>query len=85
MLKKILSDKINVTKMHSFSFCDLPNHQSFTFNSRFLYELKLDIRLTKSVWDCPFSIPFHFYESLYFCSAKNMNLLTLRRHNSFQN
>ena len=57
--------------MHSFFFSDLPNHHSFTINSRFLYELKHDIRLTKSVLDCPFSIPFHFYENLYFCSTKN--------------
>ena len=33
----------------------------------------------------PVSISFHFYESLYFCSTKCMDSLTLKHHNSFQN
>ena len=37
------------------------------------------------MWDSPFSIPSRFYQSLYFCSTKSMNYLTLKRHNSFQN
>ena len=37
------------------------------------------------MWDFPFSIPFRFYESLYFSSVKLMDSLTLKRHNSFQN
>ena len=30
-------------------------------------------------------IPFRFYQSLYFCSTKYVDSLTLNRHNSFQN
>ena len=37
------------------------------------------------MWDFPFSIPFHFFESLYFSSVKWIDSLTLKRHNSFQN
>ena len=29
-------------------------------------------------------IPCRFYQSLYFCSTKGMDSLTLKRHNSFQ-
>ena len=35
------------------------------------------------MWDIPFSIPLCFYLSLYFCSTKRMESLTLNRHNSF--
>ena len=35
--------------------------------------------------DFPFLIPFRFYQSLFFCSRKNMDPLTLECHNSFQN
>ena len=39
-----------------------PTHCSFTFHSRFLYEVKLKVGLSKNcVWDFPFSILFHFY------------------------
>ena len=37
----------------------------------------------KLMWDFPFLIPFS--SSLYFCSSKCMDSLTLERHNSFQN
>ena len=40
MLKKLSSDKINVTKNALFFLSHAPIHHSFTFNSRFLYELK---------------------------------------------
>ena len=33
--------------------------------------------LSKSVWDFPFSIPFHFHSGLSFYSAKSMDFLTL--------
>ena len=33
----------------------------------------------------PFSIPSRFYQSLYFCSTKRTDSLTLKRHYSFQN
>ena len=35
--------------------------------------------------DFPFSIPFRFYQNLYYCSTKCMDSLNLKRHNSFQN
>ena len=31
------------------------------------------------------SIPFRFYQNLYFCSTKFMDSLNLKHHNSFQN
>ena len=49
MLKKILSDKINVTKNALFLLSRAPTHHSFTFNLRFLYELKHKVRGSKSV------------------------------------
>ena len=49
MLKKLPSDKINVTKNALFFLSLGPNHQSFTFNMRFLYELKHMVRLSKSM------------------------------------
>ena len=49
MLKKIPSDKIKGTKMPSFFLSRAPTHHSFTFNLRFLYELKHKVRLSKTV------------------------------------
>ena len=63
----------------------VPTHCSFTFHSRFLYELKLKVRLSENfVWDFPFFI-VSFLLSLYFCSRKSMDSLILKRHNSSQN
>ena len=69
MLKKNPSDKINGTKNALFFLSRAPTHQSFTFNLRFLYELKHKVRLSKTVFGFihgsfmvyPFSIPFRFY------------------------
>ena len=49
MLKKSLSDKINGTKNAFFFLSRVPTHYSFTFNLRFLYELKHKVRLSKNV------------------------------------
>ena len=49
MLKKIPSDKINGTKNALFFLSRAPTHHSFTFNLRFLYELKHKVRLYKTV------------------------------------
>ena len=58
----------------------------FFLETYFIEYLKyLQYLQTKRVWDFPFSIPFRFYYSLYFCSIKCMDTLTLKRHNSFQN
>ena len=69
-------DKINSTKNALFFLSQAPTHHSFTFNLRFLYELKHKVRLSKSL----------YFKVLYFCSTKCMDSLTLKHHNnSFQN
>ena len=60
MLKKIPSDKINGTKYVLLFLPRNPTHHSFTFDLRFLYELKHKVRLSKTV--CAI---FHFR----FCSV----------------
>ena len=45
MLEKFCLDKINVAKMHNFFLLKAQTHHSFTFNSRFLYELKYKVHL----------------------------------------
>ena len=60
MLKKILSDKINGTKNALFFLSRAPTHHCFTFNLRFLYEVKHKVRLSKTVRGI-----FHFR----FCSV----------------
>ena len=49
MLKKISSDEINGTKNALFFLSRAPTHHSFTFNLRFIYELKHKVRLSKTV------------------------------------
>ena len=50
MLKNISLDKINnVTKNALFFLSRDPTHQSFTFNSRFSYQLKHKVHLSKKV------------------------------------
>ena len=49
MLKKFPSEKINSTKNTLFFLSRAPTHHSFTFNLRFLYELKRKVRLFKTV------------------------------------
>ena len=48
ILKKFPSDKINGTKNALFFLSRAPTHHSFTFNLRFLYELKHKVRLSKT-------------------------------------
>ena len=47
MLKKIPSNKINGTKNALFFLSQAPTHHGFTFNLRFLHELKHKVRLLK--------------------------------------
>ena len=47
--KKFSSDKINGTKNAFFFLSRAPTHHSFSFNLRFLYELKRKVRLLKAV------------------------------------
>ena len=85
MLKKYPSDKIKGTKNALFFLSRAPTHHSFTFNLRFLYVLKHNVCLSKTV-----SGISHFrfrlvFIKVYICSTKCINSLTLKRHNSFQN
>ena len=49
MLKTFPSDKINGAKNSLLFLLRAPTHHSFTFNLRFLYELKYKVRLSKTV------------------------------------
>ena len=64
MLKKFPSDKINSTKNALFFLLRAPTHHSFTFNLRFLYELKHKVRLFKKVCGI-----FHFRFRFFFIKA----------------
>ena len=55
MLKKFPLDRINGTKNALFFLSRAPARHSFTFNLRFLYDLKHKVRLSKTV-----SGIFHF-------------------------
>ena len=82
MLKNILSDKMNGTKNALF-FLRAPTHYSFTFNLRFLYELKHKVRLSKTVFGIlHFQFGFFLIKVYIFVQQ---NAWTLKRHNSFQN
>ena len=59
-VNKFCSDKINVTKNVFFFPLPAPIHRSFSFNLRFLYELK--VRLSKTVWG------FSIFDSVSFLS-----------------
>ena len=73
MLKQFLSDKINGTKNALFFLSPAPTNHSFTFNLRFLYELKHKVGLSKTVCET-----FHFLKTC-------MDSLTLKCHNLFEN
>ena len=49
MLKKFSSDKISDTKNAIFFILRAPTHHSFTFNLRFLYELKRKVVVSETV------------------------------------
>ena len=67
MLQKFPSDNINGTK-NALSFLSrAPTHHSFTFNLRFLYELKHTVRLSKTVWGI-----FHFRFRFVFIKVYNL-------------
>ena len=86
MLTKFSSDKINGSKNALFFLSPAPIYYSFTFNLRFLYELKHKVCLSKTVCGIfHFWFRFVLYYSLYFCSATCMDSLTLQYRNSYQN
>ena len=60
MLKKISFGKNKrYKKCHFFSFARAPIHHSFTFNLRFLHELKHKVPLSKTMCGI-FHLRFHF-------------------------
>ena len=61
ILKKFPSEKINVTKNIIFFLSRAPPHQSFTYDSRFLHELKQKVYVSKIVCGI-----FHFCFRLIF-------------------
>ena len=54
MLSKFPSIKTNRTKNALFLLSQAPTHHSFTFNLRFLFEVKHKVRLSKTVCGIPF-------------------------------
>ena len=86
MLKKSRSDKINGIKKALFFRLRAPTHHSFTFNLRFLYELKYKVRLSETVCGT-FHFRFHsvFIKVYVFVQQNTLSLLTLKRRNFFQN
>ena len=87
MLKEIPSGKINVTKNALFFSFSISNSSQFYFQFTILtwveaHDLSLykwEVRMGYSIFDA-----VSFYQSLYFCSTKSMDSLTLKCHNSFQ-
>ena len=49
-LEKILFGQNKLSKKDLFFLLQAPTHHSFTFNLRFLYELKHKVRLSKTVF-----------------------------------
>ena len=67
MLKRIPSDKINGTKNVLLFLSRAPTHHSFTFNLRFLYELKHKVLFSKTVCGIfPFRFRFVFMKVYIF-------------------
>ena len=85
-LVRIPLNKVNITKNTLFFLSRTPAYFSFTYDSRYFYELKHKVRLFKAVCGI-FNFRFHFVfiEICVFCSTNSMGYLTLKRHNSFQN
>ena len=85
MLKKIHLDKINDTKNAFYFLSRAPTHHSFTFNLRFLYELKHMVHLSKTLYEIfHFRFRFVFIKIFIVVQQNTWTLtLTLKRHNSF--
>ena len=78
MLKKLPLDKINSTKNGLFFFWRASTDHSFTFNLRFLYELKHKVRLSKTVRGI-FHLRFRFvFIKVYIFVQQNAWALSLR-------
>ena len=79
MLKKFPLDKINGTKNALFFLSQSPTHYSFTFDLRFLYELKHNVPLSKTVCGIfHFQLHFVYIKVYFFFSTKYMDSTTLK-------
>ena len=76
MLKKFPSEKIKGTKNALLFLLQAPTHHSFTFDLRFLYELKHEVRLSKTVCAI-FRFRFVFIKIYIFCIFVQQNAWTL--------
>ena len=76
MLKKFASNKINGTKNALFFLSRAQTHQSFTFNLRFLYELKYKGRHSEIVCRI-FHFRFHFVFTQIYISVQKSKALWL--------
>ena len=80
MLKKIFLDKINGTKNALLFLSRAPTHHSFTFNLRFLYELKHKVHLSEAVRGI-FHFQFRFvYIKVYIFVQQNAWTLSLSQN-----
>ena len=70
ILKNFLSDKINGTRNALVFLSRAPAHRSFTFNLRFLYELKHKVHLFKTVCGI-FHFRFLFVFKVYIFVQQN--------------
>ena len=84
MLKKKISS--DGTKNTLFFCSRVLSHYSFTFDLRFLYELKHKVRLSKTVCRISdFRIPFAFINVYIFVQQNTWSFLALKHYNSFRN
>ena len=75
MLKKFPSDKINGTQNALFFLSRAPTHHSFPLNLQFLYELKLKVRLSKTLCGIfHFRFRFVFIKVYVFVQQKSWTL-----------
>ena len=74
MLKKFASNKIDGTKNALFFLSRAQTHQSFTFNLRFLYELKYKGRHSEIVCRI-FHFRFHFVFTQIYISVQKSKAL----------
>ena len=78
MLKKFPSEKINGTKNALFFLSRAPTHHSFTFNLRFLCELRHKLRLSNTVYGI-FYLQYRFvFIKVYFLFNKMRRLFDFK-------
>ena len=84
MLKKFLWTK-QIVQNKTFFLLKAPSHHSFTFNLLFLYELKYNVRLSKTVCGIfYFQFRFVFIKVYIFVQQNVYGLFEFKRHNSYQ-